>query len=68
MQGIVVDIEIGRMDHHRRIDTVERAFARDHLLAAETLFRRRAEITHAARQTLAQFRQRERRAQVPPSR
>ena len=51
------------MDHHRRVDAVERAFARDHLLAAETLLRGRAEITHAAGQTTPKFRQRERRAQ-----
>ena len=52
------------MDHHRRVDAVERAFARHHLLAAEAFLRRRAEIAHAAGQSPVQLRQRHRGAKA----
>ena len=64
MQGMVIEIEVRGMDHHRRVHAFEGAGARHDLLAAKSLFRRRAEIAHAARKLRAEFRQRHRRAEA----
>ena len=49
------------MDHHCRVDAVERAGARHQFLAAAFLFGRRPQQTHRAAQTIADRGEAERR-------